>query len=135
MQCVYGHLLGAAGVILAAPVFSMNLNALSKGMIDRCQRFWATKYILGRNVVEPSFRLRRRGLFLSVCGRDDPRIFDCVFPTVSYFFHVIEVPHWDRLTYESVDQKGAILRHPSALDEAAAAGSSLADALAGGWRH
>ncbi len=129
MQDIYPHLLGAAGIILAAPIFSMNINAQAKAMIDRCQRFWATKYVLKRDVVAPEFRARRRGLFLSVCGRDDPRIFDCTVPTLSYFFHVLEVPVWDRLTYHAVDAKGAINDHPTALEDATAAGRRMAEAI------
>ncbi len=134
MQEIYPHLLGAGGLMLAAPIFSMNINAQSKAMIDRCQRFWATKYILKRNVVAPEFRARRRGLFLSVCGRDDPRIFDCTVPTLSYFFHVLEVPVWDRLTYHNVDARGAIGEHPTALEDARDAGRRMAEALQGAER-
>jgi len=129
MQDIYPHLTGAAGIILAAPIFSMNINAQSKAMIDRCQRFWSTKYVLKRDVVPPEFRARRRGLFLSVCGRDDPRIFDCTVPTVSYFFHVIEVSTWEKLTYHNVDARGAIAEHATALQDAYAAGKRMAEAL------
>ena len=129
MQDIYPHLTGAAGIMFAAPIFSMNLNAQAKAMIDRCQRFWAIKYVLEQNVVDPEFRARRHGLFISVCGRDDPRIFDCTVPTISYFFHVIEVKSWEKLTYHNVDPKGAILEHATALGDAFAAGGRMAEAL------
>ncbi len=131
MQAIYPHLTGAAGIILAAPIFSMNINAQTKAMIDRCQRFWSTKYVLKRDVISPQLRARRRGLFLSVCGRDDPRIFDCTIPTLSYFFHVLEVPVWERLTYHNVDARGAIGQHATALQDAYAAGRRMAEALSG----
>ena len=130
MQDIYPHLTSAAGIILAAPIFSMNINAQSKAMIDRCQRFWSTKYVLKRDVVPQEFRTRRRGLFLSVCGRDDPRIFDCTVPTISYFFHVIEVAAWEKLTYHNVDARGAIADHATALQDAHAAGKRMAAYLA-----
>ncbi|MHB8781774.1 MAG: flavodoxin family protein [Candidatus Geothermincolia bacterium] len=132
MQDVYPHLVRAAGVMLAAPIFSMNINAQSKAMIDRCQRFWAMKYVLGLEVVEPERRAARKGMFFSVCGREDPRIFDCTVPTISYFFHVIGVGRWDRLNYPGVDAKGAIKEHPEALNEAYGAGRELAQDLVKG---
>ncbi len=129
MQSIYPHLTAAAGIILAAPIFSMHINAQAKAMIDRCQRFWSTKYVLKRDVVAPELRPRRRGLFLSVCGRDDPRIFDCTVPTLSYFFHILEVPVWERLTYHNVDARGAIAEHATALADAEAAGTRMANSL------
>ncbi len=130
MQDIYPHLTGAAGLILAAPIFSMHLNAQTKAMIDRCQCFWATKYVLKREVVPSGLRERRRGLFLSACGRDDPRIFDSTVPTLSYFFHVLEVPVWEKLTYHNVDARGAIEEHATALADVEAAGRRMAEAIA-----
>ena len=51
MQQIYQKLLAADRLILAAPIFSMNLNAQAKALIDRSQRFWSTKFILKRPVI------------------------------------------------------------------------------------
>lgn len=126
MQEIYSHLLQAAGIILAAPIFSMHICAQAKVLIDRCQRFWAVKYVLKRPVVEDE-RLRslRRGLFLSVCGRNQPETFACVRPTIGYFFHVLEVEKWSRLEVAGVDEKGAIKGYPDALEQAYQSGLHL----------
>ena len=39
MQTIYPHMLQAGAVAMAAPIFSMNICAQAKALIDRCQRF------------------------------------------------------------------------------------------------
>ncbi len=127
MQEVYPHLLSASGIILAAPIFSMHICAQAKMIIDRCQRFWSVKYVLGKQVVEDeSFRARRNGLFISVCGRNKPDTFECVRPTIAYFYHVLEIKNWSELEIPGVDEKGEILRYPDRLEEAHDMGRSMA---------
>ena len=130
MQRIYPHLAGAGAVILAAPVFSMHLCAQAKALIDRCQRFWALKYVLGRPVVEDAeIRAGRRGLYIGTCGRDVPSTFDSLRPTLAYFYHVLEVPEWRTLQIAGVDEAGAVRQRGGALEEAAEAGGWLAREL------
>ncbi len=127
MQEVYPHLLQASAVILAAPVFSMHVCAQAKAFIDRCQRLWSIKYVLKRHVIEDeTARKARAGLFLSVCGRDAPETFDCVKPTIAYFFHVLEISNWERLELAGVDDLGDILQRPDDLERAGRMGAALA---------
>jgi hypothetical protein len=125
MQIIYPHLLQAGAVAMAAPIFSMNICAQAKALIDRCQRFWSTRYVLERKPVDPVFEAQRRGLFLSCCGRDAPETFDCARPTMVYFFHIIQVGKWRSLTFSGVDDQGDILKVEGALDAARALGESL----------
>ncbi len=127
MQGIYNHLASADVVVLAAPIFSMHVCAQAKALIDRCQRFWALKYVLKRHLVEdPEKRSRRRGLFISVCGRDAPSTFDCVRPTIAYFYHVLEINEWRELQFAGVDEMGEINTVPGALDRAREMGAWLA---------
>jgi hypothetical protein len=48
MHALYPHLRSADSIVLASPVYSMGVPALPKAMIDRCQPFWALKYVLKR---------------------------------------------------------------------------------------
>jgi hypothetical protein len=130
MQEIYPHLVAADAVILAAPVFSMHVCAQAKAVIDRCQRFWAVKYVLKRHLVEDEERRgRRKGLFISACGRDFPATFDCVRPTVAYFFHVLEIGTWESLQFAGVDEMGAIRAVPGALERAREMGRWLAEGV------
>jgi hypothetical protein len=125
MQEIYPHLLKAGAVAMAAPIFSMNICAQAKALIDRCQRFWSTKYVLKKRLVEKEFEAHRRGFFLSCCGRDYPATFDCTRPTMGYFFHIVEIGNWESLTFAGVDDAGDILGVEGALEKARALGESL----------
>jgi FMN-dependent NADH-azoreductase len=117
-------MLSAEGIILAAPIFSMNLAAQAKIMIDRLQ-CWAKKYVLKEHTVPDQARSERRGLWLSAAGMDKPRVFETAVPTVRYFFGILEVPSWERVLYHHVDEKGAIAGVSGALEECGQAGARL----------
>jgi multimeric flavodoxin WrbA len=131
MQLLYPHLVEAECVALAAPVFSMHLCAQAKIVIDRCQPFWALKYVLHREPVPPEAQKKRKGFFLSCCGREAPDTFDCIRPTMAYFFRVVGVGEWEAMTYAGVDEKGDILKVAGALDRARAAGAEAGRARPG----
>ncbi len=126
MQSVYPHLLAAGGVAMAAPIFSMNVCAQAKALIDRCQRLWAVRYVLGANPVEPEFAAERKGFFISCCGRDKPETFECTRPTMAYFFYIIQVKDWTSITFAGVDGAADILAVEGALEQARGLGRSLA---------
>ncbi len=125
MQEVFPHLVGAGAVALAAPIFSMNICAQAKALIDRCQRFWSARYVLRVPPVEEGFAAERRGFFLSCCGRDKPETFACARPTLAYFFHIIQVGTWESLTFAGVDRAGEIRSREGALEAARDLGLSL----------
>lgn len=127
MQMIYPHLFEAGAVAMAAPIFSMNICAQAKALIDRCQRQWSIRYVLEKDPVEKGFAAERRGFFLSCCGRDKPETFACTRPTLAYFFFIIGVKDWDSLTFSSVDEAGDILKVEGAIDRARELGSALAE--------
>lgn len=118
MQIIYPHLKEARWIALAAPVFSMHLCAQAKILVDRCQPFWALRYVLKEEFIPPERERSRRGLLISCCGRDVPETFDGLTPTVSYFFRVLRVGRWERLVFPAVDAPGDILKVEGALDRA-----------------
>lgn len=105
----------------------MGVSAQTKAMIDRCQALWVMKYCLRLPVAANRGR-ERRGLFISVGGRGDAALFDGAIATVKSFFATIEVKYAGHLLYPRVDEAGAIKLHPTAFDEAFAAGRKLAQA-------
>ncbi|MBN2168334.1 MAG: flavodoxin family protein [Actinobacteria bacterium] len=126
MQLIYPKLLSYEGVILAAPIFSMNLSAQAKIFIDRLQCCWSKKYVLKQNTVPEDIRGSRRGLWLSAAGFDREDVFEPALATVKYFFAMLEIKNWDRVTYHNVDDKGEIEDVPGALDACFTAGEELA---------
>jgi hypothetical protein len=122
---LYPHLQSADSIVLAAPVYSMGLPAVPKMMIDRCQPFWAWKYVLGRQIVEAG-RPGRLGAFLSCAGTDFTHTFDGTRQAVRYLWHVLDVKPAGDLLCPGVDAAGEIEAHPSARGGAEDIGRRLA---------
>lgn len=113
MQTLYPHLRAADSIVLAAPVYSMGMPAVPKMMIDRCQPFWALKYVLKHAITEPG-RPERLGAFLSCSGTKFTHVFDGSLQVMRNLWHVLEVSPAGELLCPGVDAKGEILDHPSA---------------------
>lgn len=123
---IYDKLLAADSVILAAPIFSMGMNAQGKALVDRAQKFWATKYLLNRPVIaSEEKRLARRGIFISAAGTDLPGVFDGAIRTARYFFKMLEINYAGAYCYPKIDARGEILANQGALKEVLAAGLDL----------
>jgi NAD(P)H-dependent FMN reductase len=126
MQQLYPQLKEADSLVLAAPIFSMGMAAQAKAMVDRCQPFWAIKYVLGQKVV-PAGRPERRGAYLSCAGTGLKDVFAGATQVARYFFHVLEaVPAGDILCPQ-VDARGDILAYPGGKEAAAELGRRLAE--------
>jgi len=125
MQKLYPKLLSYEGIILAAPIFSMNLAAQAKIVIDRIQCLWAKKVVLLEHTVSDDVREKRRGLWLSAAGSKRPDIFEPALVTVEYFFDMLEIKDWDRVTFSNVDEKGAIKDLAGALELCRESGARL----------
>jgi len=126
MQEIYEKLLWADRIILAAPIFSMGINAMGKALIDRGQRFWATKYVLHQPVAERPQGPERRGILLSASGTNLPGIFDCAIRGIKYYYKMLDIKYSGEYCYSKVDAKGEILSRPEALEQVFNAGQELA---------
>lgn len=111
--------------ILAAPIYSMGLNAQTKALVDRAQQFWAAKYLLKQKKVVPPGQPAARGIFISCAGTRLPGVFDGAIRVVQYFFKMLDLELQASLCYPGVDHQGEILRHPKALAEVKAQGHLL----------
>ncbi len=130
MQELYPHLREADSIVLAAPIFSMGMAAQAKAMVDRCQPFWAIKYVLRQRVV-PEGRPERRGVYLSAAGTTFDDVFDGARQVADYFFHVLEAKKIGELLCPGVDAKGEIMDFEGAREVAADLGRRLADESSG----
>jgi multimeric flavodoxin WrbA len=127
MDIVHDKIIAADVIILAAPIFCMGITAQAKMLIDRAQVFTSRKYVLKLPVVPPERKGKRLGVFLSTAGQDWSYVFDAAIPSVKCFFNVIEVKDKDisYLMVNHVDEKGAILNHPTAKADAETLGAAL----------
>ena len=124
MQGLYPKLRQADRIIIASPVFFLNLSAQTKAMIDRCQSLWVTKYVLH----EPIGSRGRKGFLISVGHWKGLGNFQCSMTTVKAFFTTLDVSYAGELLVGAVERKGDILNHPTARDNAFAAGARLTSA-------
>lgn len=123
MAEIYDAIRSADRIILASPIFFFSVSAQAKIMIDRCQSFWCEKYLLKRPLNPGSFG--RKGLLILVGGMKKEVGVQCAEACAKAFFRTVSVPEHSTLPFLGIDAKGAILEHPAALHEAAAAGRKL----------
>jgi len=117
MQEIYPKLIETDFVILASPIFFYGVSAQTKIFIDRCQALWARKYILNQRPLNKKIS-ERKGWFISVGATKGDNLFKGAILTVKYFFDAIDVKYSGQLLFRSIDEKGAIKKHPTALKEA-----------------
>lgn len=110
MRLLYPHLQDADSIVIAAPVYSMGLPGVPKMMVDRCQPFWALRYILGRPL-ERSEGPERLGAFLSCSGTNLPQVFEGSSRVMRYLWHVLGVTPVGEVLVPNVDARGDILGH------------------------
>jgi len=110
-------------IILASPIYFFGVSAQAKTMIDRCQCFWCEKYLLKRPIPEGPYG--RKGLLLLVGGQKKEIGIQCADATAKAFSRTVSVPEHEILSYLSIDAKGAIVNHPTALRDAYEAGKKL----------
>jgi len=113
-------------VCLVTPVFFCQMPSITQAVIERCQTLWARKY--RRDERAPELDLPRRGLIVGVAGTRGPKVFDSLHCLGRYWFDTMEITDYQVLTYNNVDEKGAILQRPEALQEVYEAGLGLAKA-------
>ncbi|MDD1723715.1 MAG: flavodoxin family protein [Methanospirillum sp.] len=119
MEVLEKEIIDADCIILSAPIYCMGICAQAKALIDRAQVFRSRKYVLKLPVVPPGRKGKRLGVFISTAGQDWDYVFDAAIPTIKCFFHVIEVKDRDihYFMVNQVDEKGAVLNHPTARNE------------------
>ncbi len=123
MDSIYPVIRESDRIIVASPIFFFGLSAQTKIMIDRCQAFWCEKYLLKKTISSGVYG--RKGLLLLVGGMKKEIGVQCSGSTATAFFRTISVPEHETLSFLNVDEKGAILKHPTALMEAYEAGKKL----------
>lgn len=123
MQMIYRELEQADVIVMASPIHFLGVTAQMKAMIDRCQSLWARKYVLK---VPPLTEVKeRKGFFIAVGGRKQYSNFEPAIATIKAFFLVLDVTYAGELLFSGVDEKGAILEVPEALQRAYEAGRGI----------
>jgi hypothetical protein len=124
MHQLYPHLHNADSLVVAAPVYSMGIPGIPKIMVDRCQPFWALKYVL-KQPLKRTEGPERLGAFLSCGGTDFADTFEGSTRTIRYLWRVLGVTNAGELLYPNVDARGEILEQAQAPAAAAEIGRRL----------
>jgi multimeric flavodoxin WrbA len=117
-------MLEADRLIFATPVFFMTVPAQAKLLIDRGQCLWVRQTVLHKPLFES--KRDRRGILIAVGGSRSRKQFDCIRQPIQSCFQYLEVDYLGSLCINQVDEKGAILKRPDALDAAFRLGHMLA---------
>ncbi len=125
MQMIYRELEESDRIVLASPIQFMGVTAQMKAMIDRCQCLWARKYVL--KVPPLSKERERKGFFISVGGTRLKNLFEPALVMVKTLFRILDITYAGELLFSGVDEKGAIKKHPDALQQAFLAGQKLVE--------
>lgn len=103
MHIIYDYFDNSDVVIVAAPLYFNSVNGLTKNMIDRCQRYWSLKYVLGKKYKNTE---DRRGMFISPAGAPfSMEHFVGVQPVLNHFFNAINVKHIGNYFISNTDKE------------------------------
>jgi protein-tyrosine-phosphatase len=83
-------------------------------MVDRCQTFWARKYVFK---LEDPAKNMRRGFLLSVGASKGKSLFEGLELTVKYFFDAIDATPAGSLTYRQIEGPKDMANHPGVIED------------------
>lgn len=121
MDAVYAELDSADAIAIATPVYFATVPAVLKALYDRCQPYWARRYVLG----EPSAPVKRPGALLVVGGGGDPFGTVCAVTVTRSVFAVLGVEALEVLEVVGPDAPVDIRAHSADLRRAEEIGRGL----------
>ncbi|WIV11266.1 flavodoxin family protein [Proteiniborus sp. MB09-C3] len=109
MKSMYEDFNSSDIIIIASPLYFNTVSSLTKMMIDRCQVYWSSKYVLKN----PSIDVNKKRIGMFICVGGAPKReghFDACIPVMDLFFkainteyrenifasHTDEIPVWER---------------------------------------
>jgi multimeric flavodoxin WrbA len=111
---IYPLIRQAEVVVLGTPIFFFNMTAQLKAMVDRCQTFWARKYVF--KLKDPAKKMRC-GFLLSVAATKGKTLFEGLELTAKYFFDAIDATPAGSLTYREIEGPKDMANHPTVLED------------------
>lgn len=124
MDEVYPLLDTVDALAVASPVYFATVPAVLKSLYDRCEPYWARRYVLG----EARRASKRPGALILVGGGGDPFGTQCAVTPTKSVFGVLEVELTEFYEFVGVDSPTDISRHADALARAEEIGRALVTA-------
>ena len=92
MDILYKDFDETDAVVIASPMFFNCVTSYTKTMIDRCQIFWSSKYVLKKSSIDRS--KKRFGFFISVSGGpEEITDFGPAKAVIKFFFKAINTEY------------------------------------------
>jgi multimeric flavodoxin WrbA len=128
MAEVYPQLEQADAIVVASPIYFYGVTAQLKMLIDRSQAVFM-KRDLAKKAGAYVAKGNRKGFLLSAAATRGKRLFECAILTVKYFFEALDVEYAGELCFPEIEERKAIQKHATALEECRKAGSELAQSM------
>lgn len=118
----YALIDAADAIVVATPVYFASVPATLKALYDRCQPYWARRYVLGEKIAR-----RRPGALIVVGGGGDPYGHECAVTTTRSVFAVLGLDTLPELVVRA-DSPSEAARQPEMLARAGELGAAVAAA-------
>lgn len=103
MQPLYDKFNESEGIILASPIYFDGISSFGKTMIDRCQVYWSSKYVLKKSAIDRE--KKRFGALIAVGGAPDEEMkFKGSDQVGSIFFRAVNTEVRERIFYANSDE-------------------------------
>ena len=128
MDTVYPLLQEADIIFLASPNFFYNVTAQVKLLIDRSQAMWS-KRLLEKTPEQRRSYDSGKGYLICIGATKGKNLFVGVELTAKYFFDALDMSYEGGLLIDRVEEKGAILKHPDAMDQGFELGKTAVESM------
>jgi len=122
MQIVYPLLERAQRIVVASPIYFYGITAQLKLLVDRAQAPYMKRELARKGGRVESEGPKRKGFLLLAGATRGKRLFECSMLTVKYFFDALGVHPSGELCFKEIEERGAILRDPKAIEACRQAG-------------
>jgi multimeric flavodoxin WrbA len=120
MQEMYPRIEAADAIVVATPVYFATVPAVLKAFYDRCQPYWARRYVLDQPIER-----RRPGALIVVGGGGDPYGNGCAIAPTRSVFAVLGVDYSFELAVDA-DSRGEALAQEPKMQRAREIGNAIA---------
>jgi multimeric flavodoxin WrbA len=125
MSEIYPLLETADRVVVASPIYFYGVTGQLKLLIDRSQALYMKQELARQEGRAVRSEARRKGFLLCAGATRGKRLFECAILTAKYFFDAVDADYAGELCFKELEERGAVSRHPRALDECREAGRRL----------
>jgi multimeric flavodoxin WrbA len=125
MQRVYPLLEQAQHIVVASPIYFYGITAQLKLLVDRAQALYMKRELAQKEGKIVSEGPQRKGFLLLAGATRGKRLFECSILTIKYFFDALGVDYSGELCFKEIDERGAVLQHPEAIEQCRMAGRNF----------